>query len=88
MKCSELQKIFAKCGLPQKYAKTIFKVLYQFELAIPLGTDMLLLPTTLPCDPRNKLYSSVNCNFPAVNISLPKETSSGSISLHSTGMCY
>ena len=88
MKCSKLQKIFDKCGTPQRFAKIIFKLLYQFELAIPLDTDTLLLPSTLQCDPQNKLYSSVNCNFPAVDIQLPVETSSGIINLHSTGMCY
>ena len=88
MKCSELQKIFDKCGIPERFAKTIFQVLYQFELAIPLDANTLLLPSTLQCDPQNKLYSSVNCNFPAVDISLPREISSGIINLHSTGICY
>ena len=88
VKCSELQKIFNKCGIPVCYAKTMFRVLYQFELAIPLNGDMLLLPSTLQCDPQNKLYTSANCNFPAVDISLPKNISSGTINLHSTGMCY
>ena len=66
----------------------MFKLLYQFELAIPLGTDTLLLPSTLQCDPHNKLYSSVNCSFPPVDISLQKNISNGIINLHSTDMCY
>ena len=49
---------------------------------------MLLLPSTLQCDPQNKLYSSANCNFPAVDISLSKLILSGIISLYPTGMCY
>ena len=88
MKCSELQIIFDKCGIPERFAKIMFKLLYQFELAIPLSTDMLLLPSTLQCDPHNKLYSSVNCSFPPVDISLQKNISNGIINLHSTGMCY
>ena len=88
MRCSELQKIFDKCGIPERFAKIMFKLLYQFELAIPLGTDTLLLPSTLQCDPQNKLYSSVKSNFPAVDIHLPVKMSSGIINLYSTGMCY
>ena len=88
MKCSELQKIFDKCGIPERFVKIMFKLLYRFELAIPLDTDTILLPSTLQCDPQNKLYSSVKSNFPAVDIQLPVETSSGIVNLYSTGMCY
>ena len=66
----------------------MFKVLCQYELAIPLYEDILLLPSTLQNEPQRKLQTSINCNFPGINIPEPKEMLSGSVELHSTGMCY
>ena len=86
--CIQLQKIFDKCGIQGKYTEAIFKVLCQYELAIPLDKDMLLLPSTLQNDQQHKLHTSSNCNFPGIDIPEPKEMLSGTVELHSTGMCY
>ena len=49
---------------------------------------MLLLPSTLQNKPQHKLYSGINCNFPGIDISEPQKMLSGTVELHSTGMCY
>lgn len=60
----------------------MFKLLCRFEIAIPLDAETLLLPSALNSDPRNKLYSSVNCKFPGdevPDLSVQKRASYGSI---------
>ena len=58
------QQIFDECNIPEKFFKAIFQVLQRLEIVIPLDANTFLLPSTLSCNPHNKLYSSVNCKFP------------------------
>ena len=85
---SQLQRILDKYGIPHNYTKPIFKVLFQFELAVPLDADMLLLPSTIQSDPQKTIHSNVKYNFPGTEITVPKDILSGTINLHSTGVCY
>jgi len=60
----------------------MFRLLCRFEIAIPLDIDTLLLPSALKSDPRNKLFSSVNCRFPCdqmPTLSLQKKSSYSNI---------
>lgn len=77
-----IQQIFKDCGIPTDYRNVMFKLLCRFQIAIPLNADTLLLPSALKSDPRNKLYSSVNCKFPGdekPQLSLQKSSSYGNI---------
>ena len=53
------------------YSKQMFKLLYRFEVAIPLNSKTLLLPSILKNNTQYRSYSSSNCNFPRkpINIS-------------------
>ena len=65
---SYIQQLFFGCNIPEKYFKPIIKLLSRFDIAIPLDSDTLLLPSTLSANPHNKLFSSVNCQFPGDRI--------------------
>jgi len=98
----QVQQVLDNCGVPTKYFEAIYRLLCKFEIAVSLNSNTLLLPSLLSSDPKNKLYSSVNCNFPRAPIpcSIKKEqlttvpvtdcTKSAHkyINLHPTGMCY
>ena len=85
--CSKLEKCFNEYGIPHEYTTKMFKLLYLFELAVPLDSNTLLLPFALYSDPQDKLYRSINCSFPCKNITLPEKVSCG-VHLYPTGMCY
>ncbi|XP_065916963.1 leucine-rich repeat serine/threonine-protein kinase 1-like isoform X2 [Dysidea avara] len=78
-----IQQIFDECNIPDKYFKPVLQLLHRFDVAIPLDTDTLLLPSTLSSNPHNKLYSSVNCKFPRDRVpstpSLQKQLSFGNL---------
>lgn len=88
MSQSQIQQVFKRSGIPCEYSKAMFRLLCRFEIAIPLDTDTLLLPSALRSDPRNKLYSSVNCKFPGDVIStMPVEKKSSYYSVLSVATC-
>ena len=101
---SQIQQIFDECGIPNKYIKAMFELLCRFELAIPLDSETLLMPLALRNNNiKNKIYSSLNCNFPRNSIQpQPRHVSYSHIippvahtlstckriNLLSTGMCF
>jgi len=46
------------------YYRPLCKLLCRFEIAIPLDSDTLLLPSFFECIPENAIFDSVDCNFP------------------------
>jgi len=64
VKLHQVQQVLDDCGVPTKYFEAIYQLLCKFEIAVSLDSNTLLLPSLLSSNPINKLYSSVNCNFP------------------------
>jgi len=61
---SYIIRLFIGCNIPENYFRPIIKLLCRYDVAIPLDSETLLLPSTLSNNPHNKLYSSINCKFP------------------------
>jgi len=64
----QVQNILDDCGVPKNNFEAIYQLLCKFEIAVSLDSNTFLLPSVLKNDPKNKLYSSVNCNFPRATI--------------------
>ena len=64
----QIQQILDDCGVSTKYFEAIYRLLCKFEIAVSLDSNTFLLPSVLKNSPGNKLYSSVNCNFPRAAI--------------------
>ena len=65
---SQIQQIFDEYKIPMKYSKVMLKLLCIFEVAIPLDSETLLLPSALTNNFQHKVYFSTNCNFPRKSV--------------------
>jgi len=80
VKRSLIHQIFYEHHIPTIYYRPLLKLLCRFEIAIPLDSDTLLLPSFFELFPENKIYDSADCNFPlsqTVVLSLSKMDSYG-----------
>ena len=59
-----IYQIFEEHKIPTVYYHPLLKLLCNFEIAIPLDSENFLLPSFIEDFPENKIYDSVDCNFP------------------------
>ena len=64
VKLSLIHQIFDEYKIPTTYYHPLRKLLCRFEIAIPLDSDTLLLPSFFQCIPENIIFDGVDCNFP------------------------